>query len=253
MAIPCDMFAAAAVLVTVGLAALWLAAPRIGHSLQLRIGSAAVLVALVAVGAGAHAAGAPLLPEDQPLAFGHSWSFGDPSLIAVDSRTQSYDFAYSPGAEIRLSITLANNGNAPLTVTGLAPEPISSIRSVDLRLPPGQLNSDLPPAYPNLVAPGSDRWASAPFHPFEIPAKDEVGLVMAVTVGTCSAISPVPTLAPSASLLPATDPSIGGTLTAVGDLPIQYTAFGIARTATIRLPFDVVIVGAPSIFGCPFD
>lgn len=262
MAVPYELLWWVAVLVVIGLAGLWLIAPRLaarspaqtrdfaGRSQRIRIGSAALLVALVAVAVGARAAGAPLAPSDQPLVFGHAYGGDDPRLIAlVDSNEgPQYDYAFAPGAEIRIGITLSNNGSVPLTVTGLAPEPITTVRALELRLPPGELTADLVPAYPDE---GSDRWASEPFHAFDVPAHGEIGLVLAVTIGTCPAIPPVPTLAPEASLLPGSDPSLAGTVTGVGELNFEYVAVGIARTAAIELPFSMVVIGTPGTFGCP--
>jgi hypothetical protein len=264
MAVPYEVFVVVVVGIVMGLLVAWRASDAITSRLWARAGGSAdakrrarhvrtgcgLVFAVVLVSTvGARWLGAPLAPADQPLQFGHASVTGGPALIASTSSAgdRSDDYAYAPGAEIRDGITLENNGDVPLTVTGLANDSIPFIRSLELRLPSGPLTQDIPPLYPNG---GSATWASEPFHPFEIPAHGEVGLALDVTVGTCSTISPVPTLAAGASLIP-DDPSFWGALTAVSELHVEYEAFGLARTATIELPFREVVIGGREVTGCP--
>lgn len=216
---------------------------------QVRSASLALL-AIVVVGAFVlRAAGAPLAPDDRPLGFGHAWGGDDPRLLAAMGleRGDQLFFAYAPGAEIRTGITLANDGNVPLTVTGLEPPLSPYVRSLELRLPPGTLSPDLLPVYPGEGV----RWTSEPFHPFDIPAHGEVALGLAVTLGTCTGMMPLPTLAPGASLLPESDPRLDlGGFDAVDALRIHYTAFGISRTATVTLR-SVLLVVTGAAGGCP--
>jgi hypothetical protein len=220
-----------------------------------RVRRAAVL-ALVLLGVAAlalTALGAPLNPGSQPLTTDGAYGGEDPLLIAVTDGpgTGSFEYAYEPGAEIRTGLTLANDGNAPLTVTGLGPPPFGSfVAGYKFLLPPGPLTSDLVPLYPGT----GPNWTSEPFHPFEIPAHGQVGLGLAVDLRNCPKIAPGPTLAPGAS------PSYTGLNDAVGfeaadSLEVSYSAFGIARTATVLLQSPLAVVtgdaSGPDALDCP--
>ena len=181
--------------------------------------------------------GAPLRPDEQPLTFGDQWGGVDPSLIQVidvgDGRSQ-LTYAFQPGAQIRMGITLANNGNVPLTVTGIeAPVHPIYVRDFKLLLPPGGPTQDLPALYPGLTP----TWASEPFRAFEIPANSEVGVALAVDLTNCPDLKAVPTLAPGASFIPNDDSFTYTTGFGAADIiQVDYAAFGISRTATITLP-----------------
>ncbi len=261
MALPYDLVGLVFVLVVGGLMVAWWAAPALAAGLPRKFTgetdplwrirrvrrTVLVLLALVVAGAfGLRAAGAPLAPGDEPLGFGHAWGGDDPLLLGeLDASPQGeIFFAYAPGAEIRTGITLANDGNVPLTVTGLEPPPHPVyVRSYELRLPPGAPTPDLPLVYPDEGA----SWTSEPFRAFEIQAHGEVGVGLAVTLNACPEMSPVPTLAPGASLMPAADPRFTRGFGAVDALRVRYTAFGISRTATVTLPMslNVVTSGVP--------
>ena len=206
---------------------------------------------LILAALGLNALGVPLDPNSQPLAIGSAWGGDDPLLIAVAGDgpgTGSFQYAYEPGAEIRTGITL---GNAPLTVTGLGPPAYGTfIDGYKFLLPSGPLTTDLVPLYPG----SGPIWTSEPFRPFEIPAHGQVGLGLAVDLRNCPKIVPGPTLAPGAS------PADVGLNYAVGfgaadSLDVAYTAFGIARTATVPLqsPLEVVTGDAagPGALDCP--
>jgi hypothetical protein len=254
VAIPYEALVGVAVIVVFGSAVAWLAAPMLaaryatGRSRGIRVVIGVVLAILVVATAGLRAAGAPLAPSDQPLQYGHAYGGDDPRLLSIGRGPGTqYMYAYAPGAEIRTGITLANDGDVPLTVTGLEPASIPNVRSIELRLSPGAPTQDLLPVYPNE---GSDRWSSEPFHPVEIPAHGEIGLGLAVTIGVCPGAPTRPTLAPGASLLPESDPSLGGVMAGIGELHIRYSAFGVARTAIVTMPFSMVVVGQPNVTGC---
>jgi hypothetical protein len=263
MAVPYEILEPACLAVAFGLALAFLIAPRIAdladglpRARGIRLVTGSVLAMIVGVGLGLQALGAPIDPNNQPLHFGHAWGSADPRLLAVrqllatsaDTPQVQLLYAYSPGAEIRVGITLENDGAAPLTVTGIDSPAGPWVDSVQFRLPP-QLSADLPPAYPNQ---GTDNWSSQPFHPFQIPAHGEVGLAAAVTLGVCPGMSPVPTLGPGASLMPESDPSLTGGFTALSDINVRYTAFGISRSAAIVLAGAIEIVtSARNVYGCP--
>jgi hypothetical protein len=180
--------------------------------------------------------GAPLRPDEQPLAAGDLGGGDDPALLQVmdvgDGRFQ-YTYAFQPGGEIRTGISLANNGNVPLTVTGVdPPEHPIYVRSYKFLVPPGG-----PATGPVTVYPGVDpSWTSDAFKPFEIPAHSEVVLGLAVDLTNCPDLKPVPTLAPSASLIPNDDSfTYVSSFSAADVIQVNYTAFGIARTASVEL------------------
>ena len=214
-------------------------------SRQVRRICALALVALAAGALGLNAFGAPLAPNSQPLTIGDAWGGDDPLLIAVSDvwpGTGQFQYAYEPGAEIRTGITLANQGNAPLTVTGLGPPAYGEyVAGYKFLLPPGPLTAELVPVYPGE----GPIWTSEPFHPFEIPAHGEVGLALAVDLRVCPQVIPGPTLAPGAS------PSYAGLdypdgFGALAMLDVAYSAFGIARTASVPLQTTLdVVTGNP--------
>ena len=218
-----------------------------GRSRRLRVASAAVLAAIVVAAVGLRYVGVPLAPFDQTLQFGRSYEGGGPNLLArVAGQTlgsAEYDFAYAPGAEIRSGITLQNTGGLPLSVTGMVEDPIPYVSSVELRLPADPISSNAE----------LDSGANGPFHPFTIPAHGEATLAMVVIIGKCPTIPPTPTQAPDASnaAVVGDSPPSGGALTSVSEIRIGYTVLGLARTATIRLPFSQVVIGPPGTNGCP--
>ncbi len=270
MAIPYIFIELVGLLLCAGLAFAWWRAPALTRARgaewepvalaertrRLRTTIAAVFALLALLAAGLTWAGMPLAPNAEPIAWGNEWSGGDPRFLAyrgsydpfIDTPPGQMIFAYAPDAELRAGITLVNNGPAPLTVSGIEPTQGPNVRSLTLRLPPEPLPSDLLPLYPNE---GSSIWISEPFHPFTIPAHTQVGLALAVTLGTCPGAEPQPTRAPGATLLPDTDPRLNGGFGVVDTLRLDYTALGIARTASLRMPFAIVAATGQSGFGCP--
>jgi hypothetical protein len=259
VAVTYEVFEALAVLVVVGLLVAWRIAPALTRprwaspasstdaesgSRRIRTAIAAVLVALLVAAAGLHQVGVPLAPFDQPLQFGHAYEAGGPSLltrIAGRPGIDEFDYAYAPGTQIRSAITLQNSGGLPLWVTGLVNSSIPYVSSVALRLP----------ADPVAVDTTLDSGVNGPFRSFQIPAHGEATLALVVTIGECSSIPPTPTLGPNASAFDGEKTSVGGVLTSVSELHIEYTVFGLARTATIALPFSQVVIGPQGTSGCP--
>jgi len=196
----------------------------------------ALVLVLVASPFALIALGAPLRPDEQPLTAGDLGGGDDPALLQImdvgDGRFQ-YTYAFQPGAEIRTGITLANNGNVPLTVTGIGrPQFPIYVRGYKFLLPPGG-----PAPGPVSVYPGVDpTWTSDPFKPFEIAAHSEVALGLAVDLTSCPDLKPVPTLAPGASFIPNDDSFtyVSG-FSAADVIEVNYAAFGIARTAPVEL------------------
>jgi hypothetical protein len=217
------------------------------RSRTIRTASAAVLAAIVVATFGLRYVGVPLAPFDQPLQFGRGYEAGGPSLLArVGGQTPGsaeFDFAYAPGAEIRSGITLQNTGGLPLSVTGVAEDPIPYVSSVEFWVPAD-------PTAPNAPL---DSGVNGQFHPFTIPAHGEATLAMVVIIGKCPTIPPTPTQAPDASnaAVVGESPPSGGALTSVSEIRIGYTVLGLARIATIRLPFSQVVIGPPGTNGCP--
>jgi hypothetical protein len=242
MGVPYELVVAAYLIVAVVLLFAWLASSAV---VRRRIQFLAI--AFVASPFLLFALGAPLRPDEQPLAFGDFGGGDDPALLQVvdagDGRLQ-YTYAYQPGGEIRTGISLANNGNVPLTVTGVGgPDHPIFVRGYKFLVSPGG-----PATGPVAVYPGVDpTWTSEAFKPFEIPAHSEVVLGLAVDLTSCPDLKPVPTLAPGASLIPDGDLNYTKGFGAADLVPVDYVAFGIARTAIVELQgYMNVAVGNPS-------
>jgi hypothetical protein len=201
-----------------------------------------LLVILAVAFFGLRALGAPLGPSDQPLTFDGAWGGDDPSLLSIQAAndgSSQFIFAFQPGGQIRTGLTLANNGDAALTVTGVEqPAHVGFDRSFELLLPPDPLGPDLPPVYPGV----GPVWTSEPFHPFQIPAHSDVGLGLAVNFDACPGMLPVPTLAPGATLEPSVDPSYTSGFTAASQITIDYTVVGIMRSAHLTLQSGLGVV-----------
>jgi hypothetical protein len=217
-----------------------------GASHRLRVASAAVLAAIVVAALGLRYVGLPLAPSDQPLQFGKSYEVGGPNLlarVAGDPGSDEFDFAYAPGAEIRSGITLQNTGGLPLSVTGVIEDSTPYVSSVELRLPADPISSNAE----------LDSAANNPFHSFTIPAHGEASLALVVTIGRCASIPSTPTQATGDSTAAADDhgPALGGALTSLSTIRLGYTVLGMARIATVRLPFRLVAIGPPGTGGCP--
>ena len=262
MVVTYELVEGLAVLIVCGLLIVWRIAPSLARRLSanagsstdadtvsrsIRTASAAVLVAIVVAALGLREVGVPLAPLDQPLTFGQSYEAGGPNLLArVAGHTMGsaeFDYAYAPGAEIRSGITLQNTSGLPLSVTGMAEDSIPYVSSVELRLPADPISSST----------SLDSGVNGPFHPFTIPAHGEATLALVVTIGECATISPIPTQAPDGSMgaVGGYSPSSGGVLTSVSEIRIAYAVFGLARIATIPLPFSQVVIGPPGTNGCP--
>jgi hypothetical protein len=264
VAVPYEVVEPAFIALVAALVLLIVAAPRLAGMGRLyrgprfRIVTGTALIVVLGGALGLTALGAPLDPANQPLQPGHAFGGNDPRLLAMrgsprlTGMLQEYDYAYAPGAEVRISFLLLNASKAPLTVFSIEADTGANVSLIQFRLPP-ILNSDLPAAYPNEYPNESaDAWASRPFHSFDIAAGDEVGLVASVTLGECPGTSPVPTLAPSASPLPESDPRLGGGFDVLGVLVVRYVQLGIARTETIVLPFYMhVVTSQTNSNGCP--
>lgn len=263
MSVPYALVLAITAVLVAGIVIVWVAAPALARSgavpdrrvREVRIGAGGLLGVLVVLVAILSVAGMPLLPNAEPLHIGNAYGGDDPRLLAFRSDFTPPGtfgqalYAYAPGAELRTGLQLANDGPAALTVTGLEPSGGPTVRSLALRLAPGPPPAQITlPLYRNQ---GSARWLSEPFHPFTIPAHDQVGVGLAVTLGTCASAQPQPTRAPGASLLPDSDPALNGGFGAVDTLRIEYTVLGIQRTAVLPLPLAIVVVTGQSTFGCP--
>jgi hypothetical protein len=264
VAVPYEVVEPAFIAFVVALVLLILAAPRLAgmggffRGPRLRIVTGTALIVVVGGALGLSALGAPLDPGGRPLQFGHAFGGNDPRLLAMrgspslTGMLQEYDYAYAPGAEVRISFLVLNASKAPLTVSSIDADTGANVSSIQFRLPP-ILNSDLPAAYPNEYPNESaDAWASRPFHSFDIAAGDEVGLVASVTLGECPGASPVPTLAPSASPLPESDPRLSGGFGVLSVISVRYVQLGIARIETLALPFTMnAVTNQTNTYGCP--
>ena len=252
MGVPYGIVLVGYVLVALALLFAWLVAPDIADHLPASLGArsepdlrtrsvvrgiGAVALALVASPFVLILLGAPLRPDEQPLVFGDQSGGTDPDLLQIidtGNDQRQFTYAFQPGAEIKMGITLANTGSVPLTVTGVGPptHPIY-VRDYRFLLPQGGPTQDLPALYPGFTL----TWASEPFHPFEIPANSEVGVGLAVDLTSCPDLKAVPTLAPGASFIPNDDSFTYTTGFGAADIiQVDYAAFGISRTATITLP-----------------
>jgi hypothetical protein len=265
MAIPYEVAEPIFVAIVAALVLLVLAAPRLAGAggivsgPRLRVVAGVALVAMVGSAVGFNALGAPLDPGRRSIQNGNGFGGNDPRLLAMRGSPSldgsgpeyEYDYAYAPGAEVRMSFTLLNFSNAPLTLTevdaGLGPN-VSSVRFL---LPP-KVSSDAPAAYPNAYPnEPADAFANQPFHSVDMAAGAEIGIVVAVTLGQCPGASPVPTLAPSASLLSESDPSLYSGFNALSAITVRYVQLGISRSESLPLPFTMNAVTSPaSTYGC---
>ena len=257
MNVPYELVDVAFILGAIALLAAWRWAARLSARLPARWFAAAdgaprtrlarratvgLMIILAVVFFGWRAAGAPLGPYDQPLNVAGAWGGDDPSLLSIQAAndgSSQFIFAFQPGGQIRTGLTLANNGDAALTVTGVEqPAHVGFDRSFELLLPPDPLGPDLPPVYPGV----GPVWTSEPFHPFQIPAHSDVGLGLAVNFDACPGMLPVPTLAPGATLEPSVDPSYTSGFTAASQITIDYTVVGIMRSAHLTLQSGLGVV-----------
>lgn len=218
------------------LPARWFTAPNGAlHTRRVQRSAAALVIILALAFVGLRALGAPLGPSDQPLNLDGAWGGADPSLLAIqvnDDGSNQFMYAFQPGGQIRTGLTLGNDGNATLTVTGIEqPDHLGFDRSFELLLPPEPLGPDLPPVYPGA----GPAWTSEPFRPFQIPAHGDVGLGLAVNFEACPGMKPVPTLAPGSSLEPQVDPKYTSGFTAASEITIDYMVLGISRSAHLTL------------------
>lgn len=263
MAVPYELIVAIAAIIVVALAIGWWRAPLLvpagsgpGPVRRRRMAAGAVLAGLMVLAGALDVAGMPLLPNAQPLRVGGAAGGDDPRLLgfrtgfAADGRIGEALYAYAPRAELRTGLQLANSGPAELIVTGLEPSGGPQVRSLALRLAPGdpQQSAILLPLYP---AEGSTPWMSEPFHPFRIPAHGEVAVALAATLGTCAGAQPQPTRAPGATLWPEGAPVADGGFGAVDTLRLDYTVLGVQRTAVLPLPLAITVVTGGNTFGCP--
>jgi hypothetical protein len=243
----------------------WLAAPRLEDRLPahllggpdpagrirfIRWSCVAVLLVVAVSMVGWGVAGAPLAFDHQPLAIGDSWGGDDPQLLAVKelgTGQSQYTYAYRPGGQIRTGFSLANQGSATLTVTGIdPPDDPAYVRSFELVLPPGPPGPDLVPVYPGE----GPIWTSEPFHPFDIPPYSEVGLGLAVNLADCPGLMAIPTLAPGTSIPSEIDQAYTAGFTAASQIRIHYAAVGVSRTVALILHGALNVATGTSV-DCP--
>lgn len=243
MGVPYEIVISAYLVAAVVLLFAWLIAGAVVRRRILALAIAVIASPFVLI-----ALGAPLRPDQQPLTTGDAWGGADPALLQVtdvDNGRSQFTYAFQPGGEIRMGITLANKGNVALTVTGVGqPQFPIYVRDYKLLLPPGGPTPDLPDVYPGI----NPAWTSEAFQPFEIPANSEVGVGLAVDLTRCPDLQAVPTLAPGASLIP-TDGQLpySAGFGAADAVQFNYTAFGISRTASVELQgYMNVATGNPS-------
>ena len=265
MGIPYEALSVAWVVLIGVLGVGWLAAPRLDERLPAQLlggpdparrirfirGSCVAVFLGAALGmVGWGAAGAPFAFDHQPLTIGDAWGGDDPQLLAVrdlgGGRSQ-YTYAYRPGGQIRTGLTLANQGGATLTVTGIDPpaHPIY-VRSFELVLPPGSPGPELVPVHPGE----GPIWTSESFHPFDILAHSEVGLGLAVNLADCPGLGAIPTLAPGTPITSEIDQSYTSGFTAASQIGIHYSAAGISRTVVLILP-GILNVATGTSVACP--
>ena len=207
-----------------------------------------VLVAAVLIAAGC---GLFQFAQTTPLVYGSSFSGGNlGSRIRTGGGVdEAYD-AFVPGAELDLTISLANNGDLPLTVTSfdqerfLSEQPAGAfISSVEFRLPPGASYECVSPeeSYPLGLC-------TQPFHPFELLPKNYTVLMLTVHLKDCRSVMPGPSPAPSAATNQNYLPTTG--YVTFGELPFRYSVLGIERETNVAMFEAVGLVFGSNVVTC---
>jgi hypothetical protein len=194
------------------------------------------VAALVAVGCGLFQ-----FSQSTPLQYGSSGSGGNlGSRIGTGGGVDETYSAYVPGGQLELLVSLANDGDLPLTVTSfdqerfLSEQPAGAfISSVEFRLPPGAsyiCNPSPEESYPGGLC-------TQPFHPFELRPENQTVLMLIVHLKDCRSVMPGPTLAPGATYSQNYLPTTG--YVTFDELPFRYSVLGIERETNVSM-FDAV-------------
>jgi hypothetical protein len=191
-----------------------------------------------------------------PLTYGSFFGTVPSSLGERSSTVGGEHEVYVPfvsGGEVRLHVSLMNDGNAPLTVTSFDLERFRVLQSagpyvasVEVLLPPGQ--SDICQVYKSGNAAPEGDICSEAFHPFELAPQSETILVLVLHLAECPGVVPGPTAGPRAAAGAQTLPTTG--YVTAGLLPFRYSMLGIERETDVRMTFAIGLVFGSSKVTC---
>jgi hypothetical protein len=184
-----------------------------------------------------------------PLTYGSFFGAVPTSLGERQGTSGGADEVYVPfasGGEVRLLVSLRNEGHAPLTVTSFDLERFRAIQpagpfidSVEVLLPRGQ--SDVCDLYERGTSVPVGDICSEPFHPFELaPGGSETVLALVLHLVECPAAAPGPTVGPPAATGVETLPTTG--YVTMGLLPFRYSMLGVERETDVRMWISVGLV-----------
>ncbi len=214
---------------------------------RLRRGLAVLVAAvLIAVGCGLFQ-----FAQTTPLTYGPSFAGGTlGSRIGTGGGAGEAYEAFVPGGQLDLDISLANDGDLPLTVTSfdqrrfLSEQPAGAyISSVEFRLPPGASYECVSPeeSYPMGLC-------TQPFHPFELLPKNQTVLTLIVHLKNCRSVMPGPSPAPGATTNQNYLPTTG--YVTFGELPFRYSVLGIERETNVAMFEAVGLVFGSNVVKC---
>lgn len=153
--------------------------------------------------------------------------------------------AFVPGGQLRLTLTLANNGQLPLTVTSFDTERFrvdqpagAFVSSVEILLPPGATFGGWSPADYHTEA----------FHPFELQPQSETEFALILHLKDCRSVAPGPTPAPDATSNGTYLPTTG--YVTIGELPFRYSVLGVEREIDVPLNEAIGLVFGSKAVTC---
>jgi len=153
--------------------------------------------------------------------------------------------AFVSGGQLRLTLTLANSGQLPLTVTSFDTERFridqpagAFVSSVEILLPPGATFGGWSPADNHTEA----------FHPFELQPQSETEFALVLHLKVCGSVAPGPTPAPDATSNGTYLPTTG--YVTIGELPFRYSVLGVEREIDVPLNEAIGLVFGSKAVTC---
>jgi hypothetical protein len=184
-----------------------------------------------------------------PLQYGSVWG-SDPthtlgSRTSVGGGPEETYMAFVPGGQLRLTLTLANSGQLPLTVTSFDTERFrvdqpagAFVSSVEILLPPGATFGGWSPA----------DYKTEAFHPFELQPQSQTEFALVLHLKVCGSVAPGPTPAPDATSDGTYLPTTG--YVTIGELPFRYSVLGVEREIDVPLSEAIGLVFGSKAVTC---
>lgn len=153
-----------------------------------------------------------------------------------------YNFAYVPGGEFRYAFELVNDGDVPLTVTGLGDEGRWAFGI--------QVNAVFDRASLTFPISGTGTTVDAyePFHPIQLQPHSRVRVALVLGVRQCSGVTAAATLAPGETPGRSFVGRGSGKAT-FGSVKMTWSALGVGRVTDVELPAGLA-VSVPNAYGC---